>query len=78
MSERYRPSNGTEGMGFYENWCSRCRHDRPEDEDGGCDILRRTFAFQVADEQYPDEWTYDEGGSSCCTAFEEAGKEDSE
>ena len=71
MSESYRPSNGTEGIGFYENWCSRCRHDGPDDEDGGCQILCRTLTFNVTDSEYPEEWTYDDEGSPTCTAFEE-------
>ena len=71
MGERsYRPSNGTEGMGFYENWCSRCRHDRPDDEDGGCSILGASLMFNVADLGYPEQWVYDEAGSPTCTAFE--------
>ena len=71
MERRYRPSNGTEGMGFYECWCFRCRHDRRDDEDGGCDILRRTFVYDVSDPEYPDEWLCDDKGNSRCTAFEE-------
>lgn len=70
MSERYRPSNGTEGIGFYENWCERCRHDRPDDEDGGCRILCRTLMFNVDEPGYPDEWIYDDTGNPTCTAFE--------
>ena len=77
MSERYRPSNGTEGMGFYENWCDRCVKDRPEDEDGGCKVLYRSLAYHIDDPEYPDEWVYDADGNPCCTAFlEEAGKEE--
>ncbi len=67
---KYRPANGTERMGFYENWCARCRHDRPEDADGGCEILRRTFIHEVTDPEYPDEWTCDDRGRTTCMTFE--------
>ena len=74
MSEHrpYRPSNGTEGMGFYENWCARCVKDRPDAEDGGCRILCRSMMFQLGDPEYPEEWECDEQGHSWCTAFEPA------
>jgi hypothetical protein len=27
MAEPYRPSNGTEGEMFQEQWCEKCEHD---------------------------------------------------
>lgn len=69
----YQPSNGTEGMGFIGCWCMECERDRafwqddhPED---GCPIVARSMAFTPGDDEYPEEWTYDEKGEPCCTAF---------
>ncbi len=82
MSERraYRPSNGTEGIGFYENWCGLCVADIPFREgdcENGCRILANTLVYDLDDPEYPDEWVYDADGNPCCTAFrEEAGKEE--
>lgn len=69
----YRPSNGTEGEMFMNAWCFRCERDRDED----CDILARSFAFNVDDPRYPKEWVCkwvaaDDGFPSPiprCTAF---------
>lgn len=82
MTKPYRPSNGTEGMIFFEEWCFRCKKDdlfRCEDPDKSttrCDILDKTMALDSDDPEYPKEWVYDpgkidEGGHPQCTAFEE-------
>lgn len=76
MSKRYRPSNGTEGEGFMESFCARCERDREFRETGigpGCEIAARSMIFDVKDEHYPDEWTYDEGEKPTCTAFVQIG-----
>ena len=79
----YRPSNGTEGMCFFEGWCERCARDKemsegkPFDEcsdDEICSIIADSFAFDVTDERYPSEWIYDANGEPCCTAFIPAGE----
>jgi hypothetical protein len=64
MSRPYRPSNGTEGELFCEQFCYRCVHDVDEN----CPILAATLVYQVGDEGYPNEWVQDEG-VPCCTAF---------
>lgn len=73
MTVRYRPSNGTEGEMFYADWCGKCQGDAAHREDPesntGCDILLRSYAFDAHDPEYPEEWTYDDNGSPCCTAF---------
>lgn len=61
----YRPSNGTEGMIFEDNYCSRCRNDVRDD----CEILLRSMLFSIGDDQYPDEWQWQDGDPAC-TAFE--------
>lgn len=65
----YRPSNGTEGMGFMEAFCFQCERDRDED----CQILANTFAYDVTDAEYPAEWVCDESGARC-TAFVQEGE----
>lgn len=64
MSERYTPSNGTEGEIFEEVWCDRCQRDRKYreawansgegDPEDGCPILAAAYA---GDE--PPEWVWE-------------------
>lgn len=74
----YRPSNGTEGADFMNQWCCRCERDREyqQDETQGepCEILGRTFSFNVEDAEYPREWCYKDGKPTC-TDFVPAGDE---
>ena len=62
----YRPSNGSEGELFMASWCDNCQKQPV------CDIPGNAMAFGVSDPLYPPEWTYDECGQPCCTAFEVA------
>lgn len=72
---KYRPSNGTEGDGFHENFCFQCLHERwvhrqEEDRDEDkCIIMNHTLLYQVDDPRYPSEWTYDDKGNPTCTKF---------
>ena len=59
----YRPSNGTEGMMFEEEFCNYCRLE------DGCEIVGNAMFFEIGDIQYPKEWTHDAGGCPTCTAF---------
>lgn len=72
--KKYRPSNGTEGMGFCEMFCEQCIHEKfihtQNDADKKCDILSRTLMHDVEDPEYPEEWTYDSEGNPTCTAFQ--------
>lgn len=63
----YRPSNGTEGEMFCEQFCYLCRYDQYEDDP--CDILTRSLICSVGDADYPEEWLYDRNGRPTCTAF---------
>ena len=45
------------------------RADSLENADRLCDILNRSFAFDIDDDEYPDEWCYDEHNRPVCTAF---------
>lgn len=79
MTKKYQPSNGTEGDAFIETWCGTCQRDRSMAEgidmlqcadDELCEILERTFFFNISDPDYPEEWTYNEDdGRPCCTAW---------
>lgn len=71
-SQPYRPSNGTEGMIFYEVWCAHCKHENYSDShpERGCQILADTMCYDIGDPEYPKEWIIGPGGARC-TAFEE-------
>jgi hypothetical protein len=62
----YRPSNGTEGMIFEDNFCCRCRkRSKP------CHIRGNALAFEKDDKHYPKQLTYDDEGEPTCTAFDD-------
>jgi hypothetical protein len=62
----YQPSNGMEGFMFIEAFCDRCLHDKCND----CEIVARTMAFDIADDEYPEEWIYSEDGWPICTKWQ--------
>lgn len=77
MAEKYRPSSGTEGDGFFATWCMKCARDKSMSEGKDydlcapeeiCPIIDNTFAYEVDDPKYPVEWIHDETGPKC-TAF---------
>ncbi|MHC4566634.1 MAG: hypothetical protein ACYTE3_12850 [Planctomycetota bacterium] len=86
MTKPYRPSNGTEGMIFEEEFCLQCKKDRyheTQDPADGCNILMRALAYNIEDDDYPEEWVWNpdqafEDGALViggefgprCTAFE--------
>lgn len=72
---KYRPSNGTEGIAFIENWCGNCARSggpgKPDDTGSelmGCSITGRTMAFDIEEPEYPTEWQRTDDGPTC-TAF---------
>ncbi len=75
----YRPSNGTEGMDFMEQFCDRCEKDaryrQTQDGRDGCPIASASMLFGVEETGYPKEWIQNEGpwetSDPRCTAFEE-------
>jgi hypothetical protein len=73
----YRPSNGSEGDGFYAEWCGRCERDRAfREADGdaaGCLILSMTLALETDHPDYPREWVEHPTEGPKCTAFVEEG-----
>jgi hypothetical protein len=55
----YRPSNGTEGMGFTDEYCMQCLHCDPDpDGEKQCDIMMRSFCYNTNEPEYPTEWCY--------------------
>lgn len=70
----YRPSNGTEGMGFVECYCSNCIHEKfmhtNNHNDKKCDIFSRTLMHSIDEPEYPKEWIYDEEGKPTCTSYQ--------
>lgn len=72
MTRKYRPANGSEGEGFMEQFCYRCKHDNYPDgpESEWCQILANSMCFEIDEPGYPDEWIYGEDGQPKCTAFE--------
>ena len=73
MCKKYRPSNGTEGMIFVDEYCSHCIHEKfmhtQVHGDLQCEIFDKTLIYDVKDKEYPEEWTYDENGHGICTKF---------
>jgi hypothetical protein len=66
--EKYRPSNGTEGMGFEEKFCLQCIHCDPNPSGKKqCKIWFMALNYETNEPEYPTEWTYDEKGKPTCT-----------
>lgn len=67
---KYLPSNGTEGMAFTDAYCMQCINCNPNPEGKKqCDILCRSMAYDVNEDEYPKEWTYDKEGRPICTSW---------
>lgn len=69
--EPYLPSNGTERMQFYDNWCDRCQNPAElawvnDDIPPGCPYIVQAMAMN----EQPEVWVIKDG-EACCTAFEE-------
>ncbi len=73
MTTLYRPSNGTEGEYFMEEFCYRCGRDAAfrlsEAAEDSCPIVAATFRLKIDDPDYPREWIREDDGSCRCTAF---------
>lgn len=62
----YRPSNGTEGMMFEEQICSKCKKYT---DYGPCKIFDLSMLYNLKDPEYPKEWIF-KNETPVCTAFE--------
>ena len=66
----YQPSNGTEGMMFFEKFCDHCIF---ESEANPCPLIGTSMAYVPGDKEYPTEWTHDDEGRPICTKFKPLG-----
>ena len=74
MAQLYRPSNGTEGMAFQNQFCDRCaKNPISMDAKNQCNILLKTLIYDVSDKKYPKQWHYTENGP-ICSSFRERGE----
>ena len=64
MNKKYQPSSGTEGMAFMSDFCFNCKHEND------CQIMGDTMLYDIADDEYPKEWTFDDNSNPVCTRFE--------
>ncbi len=73
MEKKYCPSNGSEGDWFIGTYCMNCIHEKYShtlnDDDKKCDLLSNSMLYNVTDEEFPSEWTYDENGKPICTSY---------
>lgn len=68
--KKYRPSNGSEGMWFEDQFCSQCINQHPDPDKGkNCMIVCNAMCYDLKDPEYPKEWVYDESDKPTCTAF---------
>ena len=67
---------------FIESWCGNCERDHGMmkglpleecDDNSICDIIARTYTYDINDPKYPSEWQYGAEGQPRCHAFVEAG-----
>lgn len=75
----YRPSNGSEGEGFFEGHCYHCKRDAAFQKDmdaaDGCPIIAATYAYEVTHEKYPKQWVWKDGAPTC-TEFDDVDNEE--
>lgn len=65
----YRPSNGSEGEGFMEEWCCHCKRDQEHqqdiDSDPGCPIIADSMTYDLDHPKYPKAWHWKDGEPIC-------------
>ncbi len=64
----YRPSNGTEGAYFEEQFCDRCEKEGGE-HGPHCKIHFDALMLSISDPEFPKEWVEDDNRDVRCTAF---------
>ena len=76
MKRKYRPTSGTEGIGFEESFCHQCIHERwvhnqeTNREEDKCPIYSKMMLIEVNNPEYPIELTYDENDKPICTNWQ--------
>lgn len=67
--ELYRPSNGSEGEWFHEQFCYQCsKFPRSQDAKTQCSIFIMANLSSIDEESFPSDWRYVDG-SPVCTSF---------
>lgn len=67
--ELFRPSNGTEGDIFMSRYCFQCaKFPHDSSAKNQCQIVLATFAYDIEDKEYPNQWRYVDGKPTC-TSF---------
>lgn len=72
------PSNGTEGLIFFSDWCQRCQRDKAMREGADLDECDDNELCEIIAASYRGvavEWREMPDGQTICTAFVEAGKD---
>jgi len=68
--KKYRPSNGTEGEIFTDQYCMNCIHCDPDPRGKKqCLILCKTLVYDLNDKEYPTEWIVNDDGFPICTEW---------
>lgn len=70
LGEKFRPSNGTVGEAFMDDWCGTCAGHR------NCTIHQKAMLYRTDEPEYPVEWIYDADGEACCMAYVPVGTPD--
>lgn len=69
-NKKYRPSNGTEGGWFEDKFCMNCINTNPDPtKRPQCDIWCAAVCWDIKDERYPKQWTYDADNKPTCTSW---------
>ena len=70
MSDKYRPSNGTEGEMFMSQFCYNCvKYPINPNAKHQCKILCNMMVFNINEKEYPKQMIYDDSGKPTCTAY---------
>ena len=69
MSNKYRPSSGSEGVWFESKFCAQCVRQPLDPNDGGCLIQLNAMCFEIDEDEYPQEWIL-QNDAPYCTAFD--------
>lgn len=72
---QYMPSNGEEGIWFFDNWCSHCARDKAMSEGRNideCDDDEKCELIAMSSFKDVPEWIV-ENGKPRCTQFVQAG-----
>ena len=68
-TEKYQPSNASEGCSFLATFCDHCKHDHYDHKNDenvrACKILMHSIIYSSEEKECPKEWTYNDQGPTC-------------